>query len=277
MEHHRFRYCWTCEDCSTTFLRQKGLEDHVCQYQNIAPNSVVPKKPLDKSRTKLKRPIADETCKFCGTKSFPTLYDYADHVGKHMEQISSLIFDLISPPKHEIMTEDFTMPLQVWDYRKHKFIHYSADLDPQADDNFISRSIVEDCGIRTWKITSDIPLVKSVNSVTVEVTEWAEPKWRTEKKNFRDVPFFIIKEIPGDEQMILGKGFTKVEASACRKVLALHNDTKSMSPSWLCLKASLARSNADRIRKVSIPRRNGVLTSNCRITGRTRRRGRMRS
>lgn len=229
MEHHRFQYRWTCEDCSTPFLRQKGLEDHFCQYHNIAPNTVVLTKLLDKSRKKLYRPIQDEICKFCGTKSFPTLYDYADHVGKHMKQISSLNIDLISPLKHETMTADFTMSVQVWNYRKPKFIHHSANLDTGADDNFISSSIVADCGIQTWKITSDIPLPETLNGVTIKVTGWAEPKWRTENRNYRDLPFFIVEEIPGPEEMILGRHFTKVEASARRKVLALHNDTKRTS------------------------------------------------
>lgn len=169
-------------------------------------------------------------CDYCHTKSFPTREDYATHVGKHMEQISSLIVLSIIPHKVEISGE-FTEPIEIWHSPSHKHLKHYAKLDIGAQDNFISRIIVQQHGIPTRKLVSNKPCIKTVNDVEVEVKEWAEFKWRTGRKNYRDIPFFIVDSIPLREQMILGQDFSNGHAPAFRTVFVLHNEGRGMSSS----------------------------------------------
>lgn len=234
-EYHRIECNWTCTSCKVSFPHQKGLEDHLLQNHCIDATSAGWKGLLKKSRTYLPQQIEDEECNFCRTKSFSTREDFATHVGKHMEQISSLIVPSIIPQKSEI-SEEFTEPIEIWDYRNNKFMESCVKLDTAADDSFISRSAVEQYGIPTRKLENEKPSIRTANNVKIKVTEWAEPKWRAPRKNYRDTRLLILENIPGDEQMILGKDFLKVKTRVWHEALPLHNDGQGMSS--CCLRVS---------------------------------------
>lgn len=185
---------------------------------------------LDESREKSSRPVEGEVCEYCRFKGFPNRREYADHVGKHMEQIASRIVLWIIPSKDEV-SQEFTEPIEIWDELKKEYIQHSAMLDTQAHDNFISLSVVERLGIKTRKPTTDMSRIRLANNVKIKVIAWAEPRWRTENKNYRDIRFLVLKEIPGTDQMILGQGFSKAQAYVYRSAFVLHNDGHGMSSS----------------------------------------------
>lgn len=226
-EYHRMiQYCWTCASCKIQFHQKKELEDHLLQNHCIDVTSAGWKELLEKSHTKLFQPIEEEVCDFCLAKSFSTREDFATHFGKHMEQISSLIVLSIIPQKDEISAE-FTQLIKIWDYRNNEFMEFYAKLDTAADYSFISRSIVVQLCIPTRKLNEKLS-IRTANNVKIEVNEWAEPKWRTLKKNYRDSRFLILEEIPGREQMILGKDFLKAKAPVWHETFVLQNDGQGM-------------------------------------------------
>lgn len=144
-----------------------------------------------------------------------------------MEQITSRIALSIIPQKVEI-SGDFTELIRIWDYRNHEFVKAHAKIDTAANDNFLSRSIVLQRGIQTRKLLTDKPCIRTVDDVEVEISECAEPKWRTHNKNYRDTPFYIVEKIPLREQVILGQQFSSAQAPTYRTVFVLHNNGQSM-------------------------------------------------
>lgn len=232
---------------------------------------------LENSPTQSYGLIVEEECDFCRTKGFETRLEYATHVCKHMEQISAQILLSIYPLKVE-NSQIFEGFVDILDHCS-EYIPCYAAFDTQADDNFISRSIVKKCGIEIReRPVVDKTVIKSLNKVKIEVIGWAEPRWRTDRKNYRDIRFFVVEEMP-DSEMILGVEFFGARAPPSHRAFVLHNDRRRMSSSSLCvLKPPRSRPNADRIiYKVAISKSDCVMKSKSRLPKRTTRRDRQQS
>lgn len=78
-------------------------------------------------------------------------------------------------------------------------------LDSGADESFICRSIVEELGFETtWTPPTTFT---AFNGQVFTVSERVQPKWQFHKgsRRHQEYPFFVVPEIPGNKDMVLGE------------------------------------------------------------------------
>lgn len=76
--------------------------------------------------------------------------------------------------------------------------------DTGANENFIRRSIVEELELKTTRITPTT--IVTLNEHNFTVSERVQPMWQFQKGSWRhqEFPFWVLAEIPGDRDMVLG-------------------------------------------------------------------------
>ena len=86
------------------------------------------------------------------------------------------------------------------DYKEYRI----ALIDTGADISLIRRSIVEELELETTQITPTA--LTALDNHVFSVSERVQPKWQLHIGSLRhqEFPFFVVSEIPGDRDMLLG-------------------------------------------------------------------------
>lgn len=84
---HRIKRNWTCGKCSKHFVEREKFRDHINSYHpsyfNLEENLII-----DKAETKTYQSPKEIACPFCNAAPGSTIYRFASHVGRHLEDIA---------------------------------------------------------------------------------------------------------------------------------------------------------------------------------------------
>ena len=241
-QNHRVHKRWDCRDCHDRFDHPISFKNQVAQAHGEVPANKSMDRILEDTLVKVPEFVQGEQCIFCFKGAFENDHDYKSHVGRHMEEIASLV-DLgrtlaaqapsLSFPKyaHKVSQicarmsqalrriynvlkrkdQDFELQVMIWDPREQRQFPREALLDTAATDNFIVSSVVDANHLERYQLPADDNEWETLNGHNVNANDYVVPRWRFSdgKKSYHDIRFIVVDTLPCGIELLLGKPFIK--------------------------------------------------------------------
>ncbi|KAM0803375.1 hypothetical protein BDR22DRAFT_66911 [Usnea florida] len=256
-QNHRVHKRWDCRGCHGRFDHPISYKNHLFQAHGEVPANKSMDRILEDSLVKVPKPVQGEQCIFCFKGAFENENNYKSHVGKHMEEIASLVNlgrtpaaqgPLLSFPKsaHKVSQicacmsqalrriynvlkrkdQDLEIQVMIWDPCQQRWVPLDASLDTGATDNFIVSSVVDANNLERHQLPADGNEWETFNGHGVNANDYVVPRWRFSdgKKSYHEIRFIVVDTLPCGIEVLLGKPFIKSQEllSLNRHLLVVH-------------------------------------------------------